>query len=389
MWWWIACQLAPGSVYPSPSTSPSTADPPTVSGGAGGEIGPTLGLPMEGSSPEILLDLDGDAADDLVTRLSAGDVEGLAVVSDWVGGSPAYLLSATSVTRTDEYGSRTGLEYALPAGDLTGDGVHDLWVAGVDGPLRLIPGPLAPNEPDVVARAVGEVTTGLPRGPIDADADGHDDLVLGSALGLHVCTGPFAAVPDPATCPTRTEPAWESTWISAFGDLDGDGIPEVLVGGGDGEMLAVPGDDPLAVPALRVAAELNASAADLDGDGWADLLWDNRFGTFGPFAPGALVDGTTVDATFTDEWAALDVASQAGADTVLVQEVVYTTGATPVFGVVDVSSGGTFGGRDVLWLHPEGTPVTFGVGDLDADGVDDVFLADGAGLGWLFSGSSF
>ncbi len=116
----------------------------------------------------------------------------------------------------------------------------------------------------------------------DVDGDGIDDLFLESAnVGALRFDGPLTA-----TRPAGTADATITGTIAPFrlGDVDGDGLPEIVGAEADGSVRVVPGTAPSgSLRDLAVASILPESAttmpwyldlavADLDGDGAAEIL---------------------------------------------------------------------------------------------------------------------
>ncbi len=181
---------------------------------------------------------------------------------------------------------------ALDVADVDGDGDNDLiWGDFFSPSLYLLE-----NDGACPAPAFHIATTAFPTSALrtagynaaavsDVNGDGRDDLtvgVVGGAFGtapirnLHLLTqrddGTFARVTD-ALVPgldagTGSAPAW--------GDLDGDGDADLIVGTTDGELFAWENVGTPGAPSLR-AARLDLPAldgysfvptiADLDGDG--------------------------------------------------------------------------------------------------------------------------
>ncbi len=126
----------------------------------------------------------------------------------------------------------------------------------------------------------------------DLDGDGAADLVVGATHGLRVYAGPIAA--GVSTADGARLRLWgpETGDAVAAGDLDGDGLPEIVTnapwdataGGSSGALYVTPGglegDWPIAIAADAVlygepqsdVSLYDLDVGDLDDDGYADIV---------------------------------------------------------------------------------------------------------------------
>lgn len=224
------------------------------------------GLPAPGHNHGLrLADLDADGDLDLV----AGDEEADAVAVLLGDGRGGFAPAPGS-----PFPAGDG-PYPFAVGDLDGDGRPDLAVPGrlgtrvtllrADGRGGLAPFPSSPVEtrPMPFHAAVG-----------DLDADGVLDLVVSHnesgrlSVLLGDGAGGFRAAPEAELAP--------GAWKIAVADLDGDGHTDLAGGGRDGRVhLALGNGDGTFRPGPALEAGDGPWAvlsADLDGDGRADLL---------------------------------------------------------------------------------------------------------------------
>ena len=285
------------------------------------------------------------------------------------------------------------------AGDVDHDGYPDVLVGGSGaeeaGAVYLARGPLEGEQQlaDVAwATMTGEQSgddagTSL-AGAGDVDGDGWMDLWVGApgyrqgAGAVYLLHGPVAN-----TVPLiDAEQVWYSdteadalgTWMDPVGDMDGDGVGDLLVGvpGMNGYSLdsggavILPGVSASSTPRVRTARE---AIATIQAD-----FWGQRVGT-------ALSSAGDVDGD--------------GVGDILLgspQDDRYATGAGvaylllgPVTGTVSLADAdGEFRGLDEL--ESVGTAVS-GAGDMDGDGLDDILVGaplaeGGAGAVAIFWG---
>lgn len=173
-----------------------------------------------------------------------GDAGGAYVIAYSSGGT-VNLADAAARLVADVAGAQTG-ENLSDAGDVDGDGIHDLLIGGADGDAGaayLLYGPLAGDVllADADARFLGEDGEGTGQGlvgPGDIDGDGLDDVAVGSPANetvgrIHVVTGAPRGDVDLDT-------AWAEVVgselygklgavLSTSGDIDGDGRPDLWI----------------------------------------------------------------------------------------------------------------------------------------------------------------
>jgi len=261
---------------------------------------PTLGVVGVG-------DFDGDGSDDLAAAYADFDPKlhrdvGYARV--YQGGGPAGLSEALlSVQQTQEHGGSLSLQ---PTADLDGDGLDDLLLgeASASGPdyvsaVFLVNGglggivPLADLGPGVLDRdgdTIGASFTAV----ADLTGDGHRDLLAGSGDAVYLVEGPIAGrryVTDARATFEATLSDGTLSGASSPGDLDDDGIGEVILGSAFGEKLehappvwlmsgpyggimdVVVLGQQLSMPSAGGSgALLLAAPGDTDGDGVGELL---------------------------------------------------------------------------------------------------------------------
>ncbi len=181
-------------------------------------------------------DLDGDGDLDIVLGTWRPDVEIL-----WNRGTraePRYEAEAEPLLTLTR-----GANATPTLGDLDGDGDLDLVVGEASGTLNCYRNDGTPTEPDftLVSDTWLDADVGRRAAPvlIDVDGDGDLDLIVGSeADGLFLFRNDGSAgaadfrgvaSPFPAGLPPYAAPA--------LGDIDGDGMPELFVGGGGGGVL--------------------------------------------------------------------------------------------------------------------------------------------------------
>ncbi len=216
-----------------------------------GEAGAYFGADVGGA------DLDGDGFSDVLvgaSRYRETTVGGAAFV---FRGRRGHAVESSPAARyeVDFPGALFGVGIA-PAGDVDGDGYQDLVVGGPgNGPdgsttgwvrvYRGGPGPLS-TTPLFEARGAtfGALTGFSVASAGDIDGDGDDDIAYGQ-LGAVVAGGKFygavfsvdGLAGTPATTPVLVEPPGGPARVAtsvgaavASGDIDGDGIPEIVSG---------------------------------------------------------------------------------------------------------------------------------------------------------------
>jgi hypothetical protein len=254
-------------------------------------------------------DLDGDGrADFLIAALTAsgaldvylvyGRAEpfvGTLKLADLVEGGDAARFSTTLAS------AGVGRRAALGVPDVTGDGRDDLLVAvsgygGGLGALYVIPGdpirysgtlvlpaPVAPLPLPVRAAIVGSTVDSALGNDLaagDLDGDGVADLLVTSGGDAQIFYGPIAGALSPADAAAHTELGAVTSLAAA--DLDGDHDAELVVtrsseaalffGGSprrDGPLMASDADH-------RVSTAIHSevrTGGDVDGDGHAELIF--------------------------------------------------------------------------------------------------------------------
>ncbi|MCK6531211.1 hypothetical protein L6R50_27825 [Myxococcota bacterium] len=336
-----------------------------------GDIGAQFGWSVGGGD-----DLDGDGYDDVVVGAPGyGEgVTGYAYV--FHGPLTGTVLSSDADSRVF-VGHSTSLGYGTAlVHDVTGDGLADLWVSEIpayyyeDHTTYLFSGPLSEFVSSL--DAVGTVTPGADgiagnqvAGATDVDGDTVDDLLFGgSRTGAKVIGGDLtgAITGDSALATLWADPALgghSELSVAGPGDVDGDGIGDVLMG--DSSYFdAYVGQGVAYLFRGPVVGDLEASAADLKltGEGESSLAG------FSVGAPG------DVDGDGLDDFLVGAPLNSIGPDTRGSVYLVYGPGPAGSHSLADA---------DVRFDSPSDAVgagwAAVGAGDLDADGYDDFIVS--------------
>ncbi len=394
-------------------------------------------------------DFDGDGRPDVVVGCTV-DPGGYTPI---VG--PPYVLIYTSLAfdagflisvepGVGRFEGSNGLAVA-PAGDTDGDGLDDVLIASFDSGLGSVEAVLVLGRPDpghggVALIEEGDATFTPAPGRVapagDTDGDGLDDMLLGvddSSSGgagiVYLVRGPVAGPVDLETVAAaalvgETPGDGAGASIAGGGDVDGDGVPDLLIGApsadaggadaGAAYLVLGPaeGDLDLSDADARLTGEAAddqagtalAFAGDVDGDGHADLLVGAPGYDGGAGAAYLVLETVYGDLSLADRSArfagenaddrAGTAVSSAGdvdgddLDDLLVGAPGYDGWAGAAYLLINPASGElSLSAADARLASEEDRDdagyAVASAGDVDADGYDDVLVgAPGAGTYW-------
>ena len=318
-----------------------------------------------------MLDPERPVADALAPPASPPGVDRL-YRNDAAPAADGTAVTLVDVTEASGLGATRGYGMGVAVGDVDGDGWLDLYVT------NLGPNFLWRNRGDGTFEEVGAAAGvddrrwGVAAAFVDYDRDGDQDLYVGNYVDFRLATH--------KTCraPTGVE--------DYCGPLAYEPEPDELFRNrGDGTFEAVTGAAGLAG---RPAGALGVGVGDFDADGWPDLyvandqvpnqLWINRGD--GTFVDEALLSGTGVNAEGQPEASMGVIVGDLDADG---DDDIFLSHLTRETNTLYVNDGGGLfedSSRDSGLGMPSWEATGFGVAvaDFDLDGVLDVFVANGA-----------
>lgn len=233
----------------------------------------------------------------------------------------------------------------------------------VDGTLRAMLGggdgtfaaPIETTVPAFGVMAVGYLDADASADVVIADQAGHATVLIGRGDG-HFDTAATVAAPSVASG-------------VAIADLDGDGVPDLVIAGQDVVVALGTGGGSFAAPTTIGSADLGSvSVADVDGDGKLDVTVGNRY--FAGHGDGTFDGGH--DAAVPGAASLVDVDGDGVPDAIA---------ADSFLGVASVARGSVTGG---VWST--GAPDSYVLGlsrepptvvDIDGDGHPDLVTRDG------------
>jgi hypothetical protein len=261
---------------------------------------PSADSPVDSTSAPVL-DVNGDGYADIA--VGAPNVDTARGRVDVYFGSASGVSSTPSATLfgpdPDGFFGRS----VSSAGDLNGDGTTELVVGSAPnlgsnnaGAVFVFDGQeggLASAPSRVLRGATGSDSFGSSvAGPGDVDGDGYADLIVGArnanggAGGAFLYRGSASGATTPATDWNRENAfAGFGTPVAAGGDINGDGLADVLVGHAvHGELAvylgrrgSVPTTASIRISGVAILPTISAFASsiaglgDVDGDGYADV----------------------------------------------------------------------------------------------------------------------
>jgi hypothetical protein len=202
---------------------------------------------------------------------------------------PANLSGASMSDVSESWGvdvwrntSQSQLSGGASLGDLNGDGLDDLVIAGGDVGIFLNDG----SRFNLVHGVNGSLPSdALSTAIADLDGDGLGDIVIGTESGdvIVIWGGSWLDSGDVGTAETSRVPGQSMTTGVLPGDLDGDGTPDLVLLGYGSRTVALDtivfnqGDRtfaPMDLPGSE-GKSLAGQIADIDGDGFVDI-WITR-----------------------------------------------------------------------------------------------------------------